>query len=887
MLHHVFSTATDNYPIAILVKAAAFNIREIENTYIKRFENRGFKREDIIIFALNYNDKGKASPTFIKEELKELMPALGSVGVKYVYCADASYFKVITKSIKAELHLGYSLKCQIKDYEYLDVTLGVNHKSLIRNPANESKLILSINTLADIINGQYQGLGNGIIQGASYPSGVAEIKTALAFLHQYDNLSADIETASLDFEKAGIATIAFCWNQHEGLAFACDFVANPNGKDEHGFFGRLVPSPEIRGLLKAFFESYKGTLTWHNSNYDLSILIYELWMDNLLDTAGLLKGLEVMTQKYHDTKIIAYLATNTTAGNELGLKQLAHEFAGNWANEEIKDVRRIPLPALLEYNLIDGLSTNYVFDKYYPKMVADDQEGVYFNVMLPSQVTIIQIELSGMALSPERVQIAKKELKTIVNKQKLILENLLIIRTLIQALRKEAMDKANQKLKTKQHPISKFANKSDRAYVGFNPNSGLQKIKLIYEEMGLPILNRTKGGQPSTKGKHLEVLLNHTTNPDYIAVLKALITHTTANKILTSFIPAFEAAIDKGDGVVWLHGSFNLGGTKSGRLSSSNPNLQNIPAGSIYGKLIKSCFVAPKGWLFCGADFNSLEDYISALTTRDPNKMKVYTDGYDGHCLRAFNYFPDELPGIVDTVASINSIKEKFPKVRQSSKGPTFLLTYQGTSHGLQHNLGWDEETALRIEANYHDLYAVSDKYVADKLKEASHTGYVEVAFGLRLRTPLLSSTVRGNGATPFEAESEARTAGNALGQSYGLLNNRAANEFMRRVWVSPWRLLIKPVALIHDAIYLLIKDDIKVVAWVNDNLIECMEWQNLPELKHDTVKLGAELSIFWPDWSSEIVVPNGSTQAEIRTQCVDFQRAYKAKQVLLAAANA
>ena len=152
MLHHVFSTATDNYPIAILVKAAAFNIREIENTYIKRFENRGFKREDIIIFALNYNDKGKASPTFIKEELKELMPALGSVGVKYVYCADASYFKVITKSIKAELHLGYSLKCQIKDYEYLDVTLGVNHKSLIRNPANESKLILSINTLADIIN---------------------------------------------------------------------------------------------------------------------------------------------------------------------------------------------------------------------------------------------------------------------------------------------------------------------------------------------------------------------------------------------------------------------------------------------------------------------------------------------------------------------------------------------------------------------------------------------------------------------------------------------------------------------------------------------------------------------------------------------------------------
>lgn len=878
MRNHVFSTVSDSYPIAILVKAAAFNIKEIENAYIKEFESKGIKRKDIIIIALEYNAKSKAPAGFIKEELKVIMPALGSVGVKYIYCADANYFKVLTKSSKAEPHLGYSLKCQIKDYEYLDVTLGVNHKSLMYNPANEPKLTLSINTLVDIINGQYQGLGNGIIKGAAYPTGAAAIKTALASLHQYERLSADIETASLDFDKAGIATITFCWNQHEGVAFACDYVPNPNGQDDQGFYGHLVSNTEIRGLLKDFFQNYQGALIWHKSNYDLSILIYELWMDSLLDTEGLLTGLEVMTRAYHDTKIIAYLATNTTAGNELGLKQLAHAFAGNWANEAIKDIRRIPLPELLEYNLIDGLSTNYVFDKYYPIMVADDQEGIYFNIMLPSQITIIQMELTGMALSPTRVQEARKQLQDIVTAQELVLDNEPVIQALTQRLRQEVMKKANAKLKTKQHPLSKFADKNDRAYVGFNPNSGLQKTKLVYEEMGFPILYRTKGKQPSTKGKHLEVLLNHTTNTAYIAVLEALIKHTTANKILTSFIPAFEAAIDKGDGVIWLHGSFNLGGTKSGRLSSSDPNLQNIPAGSIYGKLIKSCFVAPKGWILCGADFNSLEDYISALTTRDPNKMKVYTDGYDGHCMRAYNYFPDELPGIVDTVESINSIKEKYPKVRQASKAPTFLLTYQGTNHGLQKNLGWDANTALRIEANYHDLYRVSDKYVADKLKDASRTGYVEVAFGLRLRTPLLSRTIIGNRATPYEAEAEGRTAGNALGQSYGLLNNRAANEFMRRVWTSPWRLLIKPVALIHDAIYLLIKDDIKVLEWVNNNLIECMEWQKLPEIKHDTVKLRAELSIFWPDWSSEIMIPNKSTQTEIRTQCKDFQTKYKTK---------
>ena len=82
------------------------------------------------------------------------------------------------------------------------------------------------------------------------------------------------------------------------------------------------------------------------------------------------------------------------------------------------------------------------------------------------------------------------------------------------------------------------------------------------------------------------------------------------------------------------------------RLFLNTKNLQQLPSGSTYGKLIKKCFKAPKGWLFCGADFSSLEDYISALTTKDPNKLKVYSDGYDGHCLRAYAYFKDELPEV-------------------------------------------------------------------------------------------------------------------------------------------------------------------------------------------------------------------------------------------------
>jgi len=113
-------------------------------------------------------------------------------------------------------------------------------------------------------------------------------------------------------------------------------------------------------------------------------------------------------------------------------------------------------------------------------------------------------------------------------------------------------------------------------------------------------------------------------------ILKALIALSEADIILNNFVYAFmNKTIDKGDYVKWLHGNFNLGGTVSGRLSSSKVNLQNLPSsGSKYAKLVKTGFVAPEGWILCGADFSSLEDKISALTTKDPNKLKVYM-GHD------------------------------------------------------------------------------------------------------------------------------------------------------------------------------------------------------------------------------------------------------------------
>lgn len=131
----------------------------------------------------------------------------------------------------------------------------------------------------------------------------------------------------------------------------------------------------------------------------------------------------------------------------------------------------------------------------------------------------------------------------------------------------------------------------------------------------------------------------------------------------------------------------------------------------------------------------------------------------------------------------------------------------------------------------------------------------------------------------PYEAAAEGRTAGNAMGQSYGMLNNRAAVEFMQKVWASKYRYDIKPVALIHDAIYIVMRDDIEVVEWANRELIKSMQWQKLPELQHPTVKLGAAIDVFWPSWANAITLPNNADKATIRETCGAAKEAYLIKQ--------
>lgn len=889
-MRHLTYSQQLSYPVCFLVSEVAMRADRIQEEYLTKF---GVTPDDVLVLTTHQSATKKKTPVAeIKEYIEQVLVSIWEEqGTEYIVCTDSDYFKVLTKSDKAEANLGYVLDCAFGSQKVVYVP---SHTAVFYAPvAVKAKIAMGMNALADHAAGTYVAPGTNIVEFEAYPKTLEEIEWWLNHILEMDKpLGIDIEAFSLKHHKAGIGTISIAWSKTEGIAFPVDYVAIEGATEAP--FGYEVRNDAVRILLRSFFERLGQRAMYHNISYDVYVLIYQLYMNHLLDTGGLLRGMEVLLKNWDDTKLITYLATNSCAGNDLGLKIQAQEYAGNYAEDQIHDITKIPLDKLLKYNLVDSLSTWFTYEKHHQKMVDDDQLDVYVKYFKPAIHDIIQMQLTGMPLNMNRVAEVKKILATIMDHAVTAMRSSALIQEFEYCRLENFTNEKNAEWKKKRMTVDemRMAAESSAAFkkqITFNPNSGPQMQELLFEKLGLPVISLTANKQPSVDRETMEALVNHATEPRVKEFLLSMLDYAAVNKILTAFIPAMEAAGLGNDGWHYLFGNFNLGGTLSGRLSSSNPNLQNLPANVFMtisdalmkllgdsikpflkkgklglGKLIKYCFQAPPGWIFCGLDFASLEDRISALTTKDPNKLKVYTDGYDGHSLRAFSYFGESMPDIVDTVESINSIQDKYPAFRQDSKAPTFALTYQGTYITLMKNCGFSKEKAKLVEARYHELYTVSDAWVESKLDEASKQGYITGAFGLRLRTPLLEQVIRGNSKTPHEAEAEGRTAGNALGQSWCLLNSRAASEFMGKVRQSEFKEAIRPCAHIHDAQYYLVRDDIKAIHYTNQHLVEAVKWQDHPDIAHDEVKLGGELSIFYPDWSREIEIPNGASEDEI-----------------------
>ena len=630
------------------------------NDILRHYVTPHMAGEEAKVIAYDLFKDGKKTPIkLMREYLEDLLPTLQDLGVTHLVVCDADYYKVLSKAASTENELGYVRDSVAGQFR---ITYCPNFKAAFYNPEKVAADIrIALSALQADRAGSYIEPGDGIIKFAAYPDTVEGIKTWLQRLLDMDcDLTSDIEAFSLKHDTAGIGTISFAWNKHEGIAFPVDL--HPHS--------RL-----IRKMLKDFFQKFQRKMRWHNISYDAYVLIFQLWMDDLLDTAGLLEGMSHMLRNWDCTRLITYLATNSCAGNKLGLKIQAQEFAGNYAVDDIEDIRKIKLDDLLRYNLVDSLSTWYVFEKHWPTLIADQQLEIYETLFKPAIWDIIQMQLTGLPLDRSRVLEVQHALQAISDDAQERMQGYQVVAHFVYEQTRDAWEKDFEDRKAKAKNPDKIQKKDFATFKvkPFNPNSAPQLQSLLYDKqwLDLPVLDLTDTKLPATGGDTLEKLKNHTTDPDVKAFIEALIEFKAVDKVLTAFLPAFLEAPEGPDGHHYLFGYFNLGGTVSGRLSSSNPNLQNLPANvsvaipealfkrfeALFapftkkgkmklGGLIKSCFKAPPGWLFVGLDFASLEDRISALTTKDPNKLKVYTDGYDGHSLRAHSYFGEQMSDV-------------------------------------------------------------------------------------------------------------------------------------------------------------------------------------------------------------------------------------------------
>lgn len=210
-------------------------------------------------------------------------------------------------------------------------------------------------------------------------------------------------------------------------------------------------------------------------------------------------------------------------------------------------------------------------------------------------------------------------------------------------------------------------------------------------------------------------------------------------------------------------------------------------------------------------------------------------------------------------VSNINLVKKKYPKLRNKSKPCTFALQYGGTEKTLVKNVGFNIHEAKSLVSNYNTSYHVSKQYAADKLARAAKQGYLDVAFGVRVRTPLLYKF----GISLSLSQAEGRSVCNAVSQSYGLLNTRSGTAFLKRVREEG--MPVYPCAQIHDAQYFLAPADPELILWVNKHLTDEMRWQDLDEIRHPEVGLSGELDVFRFSWARGHTLKNNASLADVQ----------------------
>ncbi|WP_370980489.1 DNA polymerase I [Agaribacterium sp. ZY112] len=476
----------------------------------------------------------------------------------------------------------------------------------------------------------------------------------------------DTETTSLNYMEARVVGLSFAVEEGEAayVPFAHSYMGAPEQLSEE----------QVLGALKPLLEDESVAKVGQNLKYDRNVLLNH--------------GIELRGIK-HDTMLLSYVINSTVgrhdmdslAERHLGLSTIHFEdVAGKGSKQLTFD--QIPLEQAAPYAAEDADITLRLFNKLIADLESEPSlHKLYSDVELPLLNVLSRTERNGALLDSGQLRLQSQQ----------------------HAVRMQEIEEKVYELAGEE----------------FNLSSPKQLGAILFEKLGLPVLKKTKKGAPSTAEEVLQELALDYELPAQIMEYRGL------SKLKSTYTDKLPLLVD---GNSRLHTSYHQAVTTTGRLSSSDPNLQNIPIRTEEGRRIRQAFVAPEGRSIVAADYSQIELRIMAHLSGDQGLRSAFAQGLDIHRATAAEVF--------DT-----ALEDVSSDQRRSAKAINFGLIYGMSAFGLAKQLHIGRMDAQLYIDTYFARYPGVAQYMDDIKRIASEKGYVETLLGRRLYLPEINAS--------------------------------------------------------------------------------------------------------------------------------------------------
>ena len=494
----------------------------------------------------------------------------------------------------------------------------------------------------------------------------ADLNRWVKKLNQAKLFALDTETDNLDYMAANLVGISFALENGEAayLPLQLDYLGAP----------KTLEKTTALTLLKPVLENPAIQKVGQNFKYDLTI-----FARNGIDVQGVV----------FDTMLESYVLNSTGRHNmdDLAKRYLGHqtisfeEIAGKGKNQ--LTFNQIPLEQAAEYAAEDADVTMKLQQVLWEKLSKEPTlEKLFKEMELPLLGVLSRMERRGVLIDSDALFLQSNE---IANR--------------LSELEEQAYVLAGQP---------------------FNLASTKQLQEILFDKLGLPVIQKTPKGAPSTNEEVLEELAFSHELP------KVLVEHRGLSKLKSTYTDKLPQMVNPQTGRV--HTSYHQAVTATGRLSSSDPNLQNIPIRNEEGRRIRQAFIAREGFTVVAADYSQIELRIMAHLSQDQGLINAFTQGKDIHRSTAAEIFGVAL----DEVTS---------EQRRNAKAINFGLIYGMSAFGLSRQLGIGRADAQSYMDLYFKRYPGVQTFMYDIREKAKAQGYVETLFGRRLYLPDINSS--------------------------------------------------------------------------------------------------------------------------------------------------